>query len=445
MVVMGTWLTSQIKEGVIRHTAYTSAIFMERHILPQIQELTVSKTLSPATILELDRIVKQHLIAQNLVSMKIWRTDGTVVYSTDRSAIGKQYPVEDALLAATQGRIETEYNQLNAAENAHERSLSANLIEVYAPMYEPTTQRLFAVSEFYIDATTLQADLPSRYFKSWLVVGGIAIVMILLTSSAVFRGNEIIKRQQRELQGQVDSLSALLVENQGLGAKVERVTRDTAVIIDQYMQKISAELHDGPAQHIALAALRLNSLSDKPRQAVKPKNGSGTNLAYVQNELKDAMNEIRMIAAGLMMPELTHLSLSEALELAAVLHEHRTGTTVLRNIGELPAVTSIVLKSNLYRFVQEGLNNAHRHAAAMGQKLSAKMVGDSVVLEVSDTGPGFAWDLHFLESGKLGLHSLNNRISILGGRFELETSETAGTHIIATVPFNIADAGPYIK
>jgi signal transduction histidine kinase len=438
MFFVGAWLTRQIKDGVIEHTAFATAIFMERYIQPQIRELTVSKTLSPAAIEELDRIVKQRLIAEHLVSIKIWLLDGTVAYSTYRPIIGRQYPVEDALLAATKGQIATEYGDVKALENEYERSLNVDLIEVYAPMYEPSTQRLFAVSEFYVEAGALQADLPARYFESWLVVGGVAILMIVLTSGAVMRGNKTIKRQQLELQGQVENLSTLLAENKELGAKVESATRDKTVIIDQYMQRISAELHDGPAQHLALASLRLNSLSEGPAKSSKSKGGNGTNLAGIQKELKNAMSEIRMIAAGLTMPELAHLSLGETLELAAVMHEHRTATIVQRDIGQLPESTSIAIKSNLYRFAQEGLNNAYSHADGVGQKLSAHMSGTSIVIEVSDTGPGFIGDPRHFEAGKLGLQGLKNRIAILGGWFEIKTSKIAGTHIIATVPITTA-------
>jgi signal transduction histidine kinase len=439
MVVLGTWVTRQITEGVINNTAFSTALFMERYIQPLIIELSNSDRLSPATVEALDRVVKQRLIAQHLVSIKIWRLDGTVAYSTYKPQIGVQYPVEDALLEATKGKVSTEYGDMDSLENEVERALKVKLIEVYAPMYEPLSQRLFAVSEFYVDANALEKDLHSRYIHSWLVVGGMALFMILLTSGVVVRGNETIKRQQLYLEGQVARLSALLAENEELDRKLERATRATSEIVDRYMQKISAELHDGPAQHLALASLRLSSLESYSNQPAKAGTVDGMNLASIQKELKDAISEIRMIAAGLAMPELANLSLNEALELVAAMHAHRTGTKVSLDLGELPASTSMGLKSNLYRFVQEGLNNAFKHAGGVGQSLSARMAGGSVVIEVADTGPGFTWNLKHLESGQLGLLGLKNRIAIIGGEFEIKTSPGAGTRVVATVPLIAAD------
>ena len=206
MVVMGTWVTRQITDGVVNNTAFSTALFMERYIQPLIIELANSDRLSPATVEALDQVVKQRLIAQHLVSIKIWRLDGTVAYSTYKPQIGKQYPVEDALLEATRGNVSTEYGDVGSPENDVERALKLKLIEVYAPMYEPLSQRLFAVSEFYVDANILESDLHSSYIQSWLVVGGVALFMILLTSGVVVRGNETIKRQQLALEGQVETL-----------------------------------------------------------------------------------------------------------------------------------------------------------------------------------------------------------------------------------------------
>jgi signal transduction histidine kinase len=437
MIAVGMWLTSQIRDGVVKQTTFSTALYMERYIQPRIQELRVSRSLSANAMGELDRIVTQRLIAQHLLSVKVWLLDGTLVYSTNKSIIGTRFPVADALLAATNGQIASEYGDVKAEENLYEKSLGVDLIEVYAPMFDPETQRLYAVAEFYINANALQADLSARYFKSWLVVGSMALLMILLTSGVVMRGNETIKQQHRALQIQVKKLSALLTENRDLGVKIEAATRDKTVILDQYLQRITADLHDGPAQQLALASLRLNSLSEGFDQSSRSKRDNGMKLAAIQDVLRDAMGEIRTIAAGLTLPELNPLSLSETLELAANMHQHRTGTTVERDIGELPASTSIALKSNLYRFAQEGLNNAFKHASGVDQKLSAHVVGSSIVVAISDRGAGFTQNAQNVEKGKLGLQGLKNRIAILGGDFELKTGPSDGTCIIATVPINL--------
>ena len=97
----------------------------------------------------------------------------------------------------------------------------------------------------------------------------------------------------------------------------------------------------------------------------------------------------------------------------------------------------MAVKLCLYRFVQEGLNNAYRHAQASEKRLIARIEDKAVVIEVSDTGTGFLWDGANFPNGKLGLSGLRNRITILGGDFSLHTSLGCGTKISARFPLQI--------
>lgn len=74
----------------------------------------------------------------------------------------------------------------------------------------------------------------------------------------------------------------------------------------------------------------------------------------------------------------------------------------------------------IYRFVQEGLANAHRHAGGAGQKVRSAIAAGRLTLEVSDTGSGF--DPGRTRAGALGLAGLRQRINSLGGSFAVETS-----------------------
>ncbi len=70
------------------------------------------------------------------------------------------------------------------------------------------------------------------------------------------------------------------------------------------------------------------------------------------------------------------------------------------DLDDLPASNSTPLKTCVYRFAQEGLNNAFRHAEAEGQTVRARCEDGLLTVEVSDRGPGFppgraaraAWD-----------------------------------------------------
>ena len=95
----------------------------------------------------------------------------------------------------------------------------------------------------------------------------------------------------------------------------------------------------------------------------------------------------------------------------------------------------------LIRFVQEGLNNAWRHAEGRGQEVRLTVAGDTLALSVLalsvlDRGPGFVRlpvDPAADETG-LGLGGLADRVEALGGWLRCDSHPGAGTTLVAELP-----------
>ena len=92
----------------------------------------------------------------------------------------------------------------------------------------------------------------------------------------------------------------------------------------------------------------------------------------------------------------------------------------------------------LYRIVQEGLNNAFHHGKAIGQRVEVWADTQSIVIAVSDSGPGLVD--HTREKSRsrtgLGIAGLRNRVEALQGTFELISQRGIGTQIRAKIPIN---------
>jgi signal transduction histidine kinase len=434
MTVTGAWLTSEIHDGIVKHTTLSTAVFMERFIKPHILELRTNDHFSVAAIENLDSLVKQGLIAKHVVSIKIWKTDGTVAFSTDRDIIGQKFEVEDSLATAVAGEIGTEYGELTASENSFERTLNKKLIEIYVPMVEDETGRIFAVSEFYVDADALPGDLKERYFKSWIVVGFVTLAMLLPLYFIVRSGDKTITSQEIAIRNRVVELSGLLSENRDLSAKVEEANRLSANVNERFLNRLGADLHDGPVQMLAVAVLWLDRLTGKKSRSAKEKSDDYENVQLIKSTVKDALREVRSLATGLALPELANSSLNETLRLVVDAHKMRTKTSVELDHEILPGHISATLNDTIYRFVQEGLNNSFRHAGGRGQKVMAKVEDDVLIVEVADSGEGFnigkapSLPLH------LGLSGMRNRITAIGGQFEIQSSKIDGTVLRARIP-----------
>ena len=80
MVTIGLWVADRIKSGVDHSAAADAALHMDNFVAPLIQELAHADTLSDQAKSKLDALMQQ-MIGTRVASVKVWRPDGTVVYS----------------------------------------------------------------------------------------------------------------------------------------------------------------------------------------------------------------------------------------------------------------------------------------------------------------------------------------------------------------------------
>ncbi|MEQ1837315.1 MAG: ATP-binding protein, partial [Candidatus Nitrotoga sp.] len=92
----------------------------------------------------------------------------------------------------------------------------------------------------------------------------------------------------------------------------------------------------------------------------------------------------------------------------------------------------------VFRCVQEGLNNAFRHAGAQGQFVGFEADENVIRLTVRDAGPGFRLLPSLDRKEALGLAGLRHRVESLSGSFEIRSKPGKGTTILVTLP----KAGP---
>ena len=90
-----------------------------------------------------------------------------------------------------------------------------------------------------------------------------------------------------------------------------------------------------------------------------------------------------------------------------------------------------------YRFVQEGLTNAHRHCQGAAQTVTVDAEDGYLRIAVVDDGPGF--DPDAVSADRIGIAGLRERIESLGGRFLLNTS-SGGTKLEMTLAVGAAPA-----
>ena len=424
MGIVGHWVAGKIEKGVVRNSAISSAVYMESFIAPLSQELAEQLALSPATIERLDQLLQTEPLRERIVSVKIWRPGGFLAFSSDADMIGRTFQPGADLKRAWAGELTASFDELDEAENARERATGRPLLEVYNPIHSILTGEVIAVAEFYQDASELEADLRTARTRSWAVVAAVTLATFAALFGIVRAGSRTIARQTGELTRQLAELARVSAQNDALRRRVQAASRRASETNERYMRRLSAELHDGPAQALALASLRLDSLMR--RASLAPDDPEG---AELRQTLAEALRDVRDLCRGLTLPELEGRSLAETLDLAVGAHERRTGTGVERRFAgapelDLPAPHPILIC--LYRFVQEGLMNAYRHAGGKGQRVDCRIEAGRLVVSVIDDGPGFEPGR---PGGGLGLAGLRERAESIGGEFRIDSAPGAGTRL----------------
>jgi signal transduction histidine kinase len=430
---LGWWIADSLRTSLINNTASTIVIYMRGLVGPRIAEIAMTGELSNSSEIELDRLLETARQESSIVSMKIWRPDGTIIYSTFKDMIGKKFPVTDSLEAALKGTMFTDFQGEPEDEEVHELQTGKPLMAVYNPVYlsQPSpnsnSSKIVAVSEFYLNAESVIVDISNARYKNWLIVGTLLAAIILVLSGFIHRGSRTILAQQKLLGDKVVDLEETLLVNESLRFKLREANQSVASVNERVLQQVGTDLHDGPAQTLAYAVLKMS----KFQNLTELSKAQQSEITATRRFLYEALKDVRKVSSGLMLPELENASLRETIALAIENHKKNTGTDVIENLDKNARDVPYALKICAYRFVQESLNNAYKHANGAGQKVSL-LCGSEILVEVEDHGPGLV--LSKSKARRLGLSGMFARVEALGGSLTIDNPVSGGTVLRARFP-----------
>jgi len=436
---IGFWVENQITTGVIHRAGATTALYVESFVAPNLQELGVSEEILPEHALALENLLQDTPLGQQIVAFKVWNTRGKLLYSNDPSATGKTYPMNDGLLRARLGEVVSEISKLEEEENQALKEEYGELLETYSPVWLSGTNQVIAVAEFYHMTDDLDQEITVLKRRSWLVVGFIISLMYLLLSGFVRNASNTISQQQADLNQKVIQLTELLAENQKLNERVRKASASVALLNEGYLKRIGTELHDGPAQDLGLSILKLDSTIEKIEKNISNPVESKTihDLTEIENSMQNALKEMRGIATGLVLPQLLDLDLVDTISHVVHKHEQQTNTNVKLEIEGEENGTSLPIRITIYRLIQEALHNAYHHAKGIGQSVCVKNDSSHLLVEISDTGPGFDVPTILENTDRLGISGMRERVESIGGTFEIESKMGTGTTIRASLPKSV--------
>ena len=439
MLGIGWWVGQTIERGVVNRIGGMSSLYVDSFVAPHVQHMANGAALGDEHRAALDALLTATPLGQRIVAFKIWDRSGRVLYSPNTALIGRTFPISEELAAALRGNVSSEISYLTHRENEFESRNWPRLIETYSPIHADRLGTVLAVAEFYQTTDELDRDTRSAQLNSWLVVAGTMLFMYLLIFGLVHRGSETIDAQRRQLNDKVAQLSAVVTQNAQLHDKVRRAAVRTTSLNERFLRRVSADLHDGPGQDLALGLMRFESIADACGKCLQtgPGRCPQEDFQAIRTALQSAMSDLRAISLGLQLPEIDQLHAGQIAGRAVRDFERKTGAGVTLVTTCESDELALPVKITLYRLIQESLANGFRHGGGSDLRVEVASVQDRLDVIIRDNGSGFD-PSEVPTEGHAGLEGMRERVEVLGGSFSLESAPSQGTVVRVSLPMQLA-------
>lgn len=433
MATLGAWAHIAIEEAVVSNTSAVTALYVDSFIGPLVDDYAADGEVSASGIADLDGLLTETPLGEEIVSFKIWDRNGTILYSPNPDLIGEAFAMEGDLEAAFEGDVVTLVSDLQEPENVYERTRWETLIETYAPVRVQGSDLVVAVAEFYQLPDALNEEIRDAQITGWAIVGLATAIMYLALVGMVRRATRTIRTQHDELSMHVADLEATLEENRTLQRRIKGAASRTTALNERYLSRVSADIHDGPAQGVALALLRIDDVAESVGQRGNEVKDAVLSL---RTTLDTALGDLRSIAQGLRLPVDKAIGPCEAAHLAVADFERDYDRPVIVHCNGDYGVAPAAINITVYRVVQESLVNSFRHAQADTVELRLDRRPDLLELSIEDDGVGF--DLAGRRSyDRLGISGMRERVEMIGGSFTITSVPGSGTTVSATIPLGM--------
>src|SRR5205809_4528139 len=253
------------------------------------------------------------------------------------------------------------------------------------------------------------------------------------------RGYRRLKQLQLAVQ-HIESSAAYLL---GSGIDPSSVSDDESVEVAQRVlgsleaerERLYRDVHDGPAQVLANAIFEVEYLERIAERApAEVRQTLRTELSNLKGQFRVSLDSVRGMIYDLRPPELTELGLAEAMRNYASEWETRCGIKVASQLDLTDTGLSPMAELAVYRVMQEGLQNVHKHAHASAVGIAWSRTNDKWVLHVTDDGMGFDLVKAARHKKSVGLLSMRERAELIGGSLQIQSTPGKGTAVTLLLP-----------
>lgn len=201
-------------------------------------------------------------------------------------------------------------------------------------------------------------------------------------------------------------------------------------IQEQERRRLALDLHDQLGQQLTTLRLALTALRDATNEHERSRHFDHVDQIVLQLD-----RDVDFLAWELRPPALDEIPLIAVVAEFVQQWSQRTG--VMADFHHVPtdlARLSGETAANLYRIVQEALNNVAKHSRAQKVSIIFERRGNDLILIVEDDGVGFDSADQRVRRRGIGLAGIQDRTAAISGTFEIESSPGKGTTLFVRLP-----------
>jgi signal transduction histidine kinase len=286
-------------------------------------------------------------------------------------------------------------------------------------------------------------QIPDTVLRIPLAVQAETVGMILAAGDAARFASE---PSLRDFAATLGNSAAMAIANARLHATVlahraelVRLSNKSIDVVEEGLQRVSRELHDGTCQALMAIKLDLSMLHRRVPEGLRP------TVEGIRAQVVDIVQGVRQMSHLIHPPVLDDFGVVAAIETVAEKYRATSELDVRVMAPDPTFRCAAPVELMLFRTFQEALINVVKHAGARRMVVRVTLEEDTVVLEMNDDGKGFDAQAYFRKppaSAGLGLIGMRERVAHFGGVFRVTSRVGAGTRIYVSVPAEPATAQP---
>lgn len=251
------------------------------------------------------------------------------------------------------------------------------------------------------------------------------------------RSRSAFTERDRQFLGTLSDLASIAISS----ARMREGERQGAIVAER--ERIAREMHDSLAQILGVTHLRILALGSRPEIASAP--SVIAELADLATLTEEAYRDVREAILGLREAGRVDRGFIDSLQAYLEKYSHQAGipATLETSLdGELALPPRSELQ--IIRVIQEALTNVRKHGAATSVTVRISDGPEGTTIVIEDDGRGFDIADTLLGHDGFGLHTMRERMELVGGTLTIDSAPGRGTRIIAMMP-RLVQAGPPIE